>query len=200
MKAKDISAVVLAGGKSSRMGQNKALLKLGDKTMIESVIDNLRPLFNEIILVTNHPEEYTMLEDIRFIRDKMILEERNSLVGIYSALIEAHKKHVFVVPCDMPFLNQDLIRYMINESGEEDVLIPFIKEHYQPLHAIYGEGCIEPIEKMLKKRNYRIKDFFQEVYIKTIDEEVISRFSEDLRCFINVNTYDEYLSLQKYLR
>lgn len=197
MKEKNISAVVLAGGRSSRMGQNKALLKLGEKNMIERIVDKLRPILEEIILVTDYPEEYPMLKDVVFVKDEIMSEEKNSLVGIYSGLLASKNKHVFVVPCDMPFLNQELIKYMINELKEEDLLIPYIKGYYQPLHAIYGKKCIKPIRGLLEKKQYKIINFFQDVNIKTVDEKVIMRFSRDMRCFLNINTYDTYSSIQE---
>lgn len=196
MDKKSISAVILAGGNSSRMGQNKALLKLGEKTMIERIIDRLSPIFEEIILVTNHSEQYPMLKDIKFVKDEMILEEKNSLVGIYSGLLASKNKYIFVVPCDMPFLNQELIKYMIGQLKEEDLLIPCIKGYYQPLHAIYGKGCIQPIKELLEKRQYKIITFFKNVDMKTIDEKIIMQFSKDMRCFLNVNTYDVYSSIE----
>lgn len=193
-----VSAIVLAGGGSTRMGKNKALLQLGKKTMIERIVDTLRPLFSEIILVTNHPEEYHFLKDIIYIKDEKILEERNSLIGIYSGLLAANNPYAFVVPCDMPLLNQGLIKYMIDKLGDEDVFIPLIEGHYQPLHAIYSKGCIEPIRKLLDQQKYKIINFFHEVSIRTIDEDTVKRFSKEFTCFLNVNTYQAYLDIQKH--
>ncbi|SET27277.1 molybdenum cofactor guanylyltransferase [Natronincola peptidivorans] len=197
MTKESVSAVVLAGGGSTRMGQNKALLQLGDKTMIERIIEGLKPLFNEIIVITNHPEEYPMIKDILFVKDEMKLEEKNSLVGIYTGLLAAKNPYAFIVPCDMPFLDQNLIQHMLQQLEGEDIVIPFIEGHYQPLHAIYGKGCIEPIKELLEKRRYKITSFFGQVKIKTIDEETIMRFSKDMKCFLNVNTYDAYLKIQE---
>ncbi|AOY76043.1 molybdenum cofactor guanylyltransferase [Clostridium formicaceticum] len=197
MKEKGISAVILAGGGSTRMGRNKALLQLGEKTMIEIVVDTLRPVFDEIILVTNHPEEYSKLKDILFVKDKMITKEKNSLVGIYTGLAIAKNPYTFVVPCDMPFIDQDLIDYMTRQLEDEDVIIPFVEGHYQPLHAIYGKRCKDPIKKMLEAEQYKIINFFHEVSVKTIDDETVKKFSKDMKCFLNINTYDAYLKVRQ---
>lgn len=193
---REVSAVVLAGGGSTRMGKNKALLQLGEKTMIERIVDTLRPLFKEVIVVTNNPEEYFFLEDIIFVKDQIVLEEKNSLVGIYTGLLAANNPHAFIVPCDMPFLNEAFIRYMVNQLRNEDILIPFIQGHYQPLHAIYGKTCVASIKKLLDERNYKIINFFNEVAVKTINEDTVKRFSKEFTCFSNINTYNAYLSIQ----
>ena len=194
---REISAVVLAGGGSTRMGKNKALLKLGEKTVIERIIDTLRPLFNEILVVTNNPEEYPFLKDIIFVEDEIILQEKNSLIGIYSGLLAAKNPYAFIVPCDMPFLDAGFINYMINQLENEDILVPKVGEHYQPLHAIYGKGCLEPIKRMLDEKKYKITNFCPEVIVKKIEEETIKRFSKEYKCFLNINTLDAYLSIQQ---
>ncbi len=100
---KCVTAVVLAGGKSTRMGQNKALLKMGKKTMIERVIDPLQKIFENIIVVTDNPKEYAMLKNVKFVQDYFDTGEKNSLIGLYTGLIESKTDYVFVTACDMPF-------------------------------------------------------------------------------------------------
>ncbi|WP_090550060.1 molybdenum cofactor guanylyltransferase [Natronincola ferrireducens] len=197
MKKKSISVVILAGGGSTRMGRNKALLQLGNKTMIEEIIDKVRPLFDEIIVVTNNPEEYPMLRDILFVKDTIKTAQKNSLVGIYTGLLTSQNPYTFIIPCDMPFINSELITYMIHQLEEEDILIPFVEGHYQPLHAIYGKKCLAPIKKLLDKEQYKIINFFPEVSVKTICDEEVTRFSKDMICFLNINTYENYLTIKE---
>ncbi|AKL95711.1 molybdopterin-guanine dinucleotide biosynthesis protein A [Clostridium aceticum] len=196
MEKKSISAVVLAGGNSRRMGQNKALLKLGSKTMIEIVIDKLQTVFQEVIVVTNTPREYPMLKSVHFAKDRLEVEEKSSLVGLYTGIIEASNEYVFAVACDMPLLNIPLIQYMKANLGDEDVFIPHLEGHYQPLHAIYGKGCIEPMAKLLQKEDYKIINFFHEVKVQTLQQETIKQFDPYLQSFINVNNYEEYMKLK----
>ncbi len=196
MEGQEISAIVLAGGGSTRMGQNKALLKLGKKTMIERVVDSLRPVFKDIILVTNHPEDYPMMEGVEFVKDKKNHKRKNSLVGVYSGLLSIQNSRAFVVPCDMPFLNQGLIRHMIKQVGDEDILVPYTGGHYQPLHAIYATTCIKAMEEALGEQDYRLTAFLKRVNTRTIGDETINMFSSDLKCFLNINTYDSYLDIK----
>ncbi|ABR47206.1 Molybdopterin-guanine dinucleotide biosynthesis protein A-like protein [Alkaliphilus metalliredigens QYMF] len=197
MMRKDISAVVLAGGNSKRMGQNKALLKLGERTMIEVIVENLKPLFSEIIVVTNNSEQYPMLKGVRFAPDRIQMVEKNSLIGLYTGLWEAKNDCIFVVACDMPLLNTALMQYMIENLEGEDILIPYLEGHYQPLHAIYGKKCLEPMEMLLEKGDYKILNFFEKVVVKHIDEAHVKRFDPYLQSFLNVNNHKEYQDLKE---
>ncbi|KAB3530236.1 molybdenum cofactor guanylyltransferase [Alkaliphilus serpentinus] len=196
MQQNKVSAVILAGGASSRMGHNKALMKLGVKTMIEWVIDPLRDVFNEIIIITNNPEEYSFLEDVRFVDDCIRTISKNSLVGILTGLYQSTSPYVFVTACDMPFLNVQLLKYMVEFLGKEDILIPFIGGFYEPLHSIYGKNCISAIESQLRNQNYKIADFFNDVKVKKLSEEVVRRLDPKLKSFININTIEDF---HKYL-
>lgn len=191
-----VTAVVLAGGGSSRMGTNKALLKLGNKTMIERVVEPLKNIFNSIIIVTNDPEEYTILKGVRFVKDHVDIEEKNSLIGLYSGLRESETSHIFVMACDMPFVNLGLIKFMINSLRSEDVIVPFVGGHYQPLHAIYGKGCIPEFESLLEMGWYKIANVFKVVSMKEIMEDDIKKFDFNMLCFENINTYEEYLQIK----
>lgn len=190
----NVSAVVLAGGASSRMGQNKALMRLGQKNMLERVIEPLRTVFEEIIIVTNNPEEYSMMKDVKFTKDCMEISTKNSLVGILSGLHKASNPYIFVVACDMPFLNPALLRYMVDALKEEDILIPVVRGFLEPLHGIYGKGCIPIIKQQLNNKNYKIVDFFKYLEVKRISEECIKELDPELLSFININTYEEYKS------
>lgn len=196
MEKKLVSAIVLAGGGSKRMGRNKALLKLGKKTMIETIVDTLKPLFNEIIVVTNNPEEYSMLKNVRFIPDCMEIKEKNSLIGLYSGVLASKNHFTFVVPCDMPLLNPSFIQYMLENLGDEDIMIPYLKGHYQPLHAIYGKGCLKPIKLLLEKENYKIINFFNDVVVTKIEKDIVKKFDPHFKSFLNINTDEEYKTLK----
>ncbi len=222
MDSKEVTAAVLAGGGSTRMGRNKALLKLGNKTMIERVVNPLQGIFNEILVVTNEPEQYDMLEGVRFVRDCINVEGKSSLIGLYSGLKQSETSHIFAIACDMPFVNTGLIKYMVNLLKGEDVIVPFVntnqnecmvdllknenpvvpssEKYYQPLHAIYGKGCISEFEMLLKRGKYKITSAFENVNTKKITEEKIKRFDSYMLCFKNINTYEEYLQVTYFFR
>jgi molybdenum cofactor guanylyltransferase len=187
----DCSAVILAGGLNSRMGgQNKALLTIGGKRIIDRILEVLTRIFEEILLVTRRPDLYVG-SDVRVVED--VFEVRASLTGIHAGLTHSRKDFIFVVPCDAPFLQPDLIRSLLDEiEPHVDVVVPRCGNFYQPLCAIYSKRCLPWIEAMLAHGNLRIIDFFENVNLKTIPMEKLSQADPDQRSFINVNTPEIY--------
>lgn len=196
MTYENVTAVVLAGGKSSRMGCNKAFLKLGQKTMIETIVESLQKIFKNVIIVTDIPEEYTMLNKVVFIQDIIDTKEKNSLIGLYSGLVESKTDYVFVTGCDMPFLNIGLIEYMIKSKEDEDVVIPFYSGHYEPLYAIYNKKCIPEFKKLIQKNRFKIIDIFENLNVKEIKKSEIIKFDPNTSCFKNINTYEQYIEIK----
>jgi molybdenum cofactor guanylyltransferase len=192
MMKQRITGVVLAGGASKRMGRSKALLPIGDKRMIEWIVHALSCLFDEVIVVTRHPQALSMLEDVRFIQDTYADSERNSLVGLYSGLLHASNDRIFVVPCDMPLLNRGIIEHMIGLLDSEDVLVPMIGPHYQPLHAFYRKSCLPFIRRYIDLKQYKIIRFYDDVLVRTIGEEVMKLYDPELNVFLNVNSEESY--------
>lgn len=190
-----ISGVILAGGKSRRMGQNKSLLKIGDKTVIEIIIDKIEPLFEEIILVTNSEDDYPMLQNIRIVPDAYLSKETNSLIGLYTGLFEAKNDNAFVIPCDMPFINQKLIDYMINNIGNYDIVVPWINGYYQSLHAIYNKSTLDSIKYLFDNNIYKINRLFEEfpnLTINKIGKDILDDLNISDDCFLNLNTLEDY--------
>ncbi len=196
-----MTGIILAGGKSSRFnGVNKALLKIGNETIIENIIKKFKFIFNEILIVTNNPSAFNHLTNhnlTKLVKD--IIPDKTSLGGLYSGLVYSSNQHNFVVACDMPFLNLDLIKYMLeNVTDQYDIIIPRLNNRslpnngYETLHAIYSKNCITPIEKQLKQNNFKIIDFFSEVKVKEISENTIRQFDPELLSFFNINTEDDY--------
>ena len=190
-----ITGVVLAGGKSRRMGQNKSLLRIGDKTIIELIVDRIRPIFDEIILVTNSKDDYKMLKDIRIVPDAYIKEETNSIIGLYTGLLEAKHDYAFVLPCDMPFISRKLIEYMISNAKDYDILVPYINGFYESLHGIYKKTSLEYIKYLYDSENYKIRNLFEKfpgLKIKKIDNSILEKLNVDKECFLNLNTPESY--------
>lgn len=199
MDKKKISAVVLAGGNSSRMGKNKALLELGPHVVIEIVVEVLKTIFEEIIVVTNTPQLYSLLKGVRFVSDALESTEKKSIIGLYTGILEAKNNYVFVVACDMPFLNADLVHYMIDQMGDEDTLVPHINGYYQPLHAIYHKNSLSYIKALLDSSNYKISDLFdcfEDLKVKKINDEILDRLKITENCFLNMNTHQDYIDIK----
>ena len=168
-----ITAAILAGGGSTRMGTNKALLKLGNKTIIERVVNPLQDIFDNVLVVTNESEDYHMLKGVKFVPDCISTGEKSSLIGLYSGLKQSETFYIFAIGCDMPFVNTGLVKYMADLLENEDILVPFVGGHYQPLYAIYGKSCIPEFEKLLQRGRHKITGIFKNMKVNKILEEDI---------------------------
>ncbi|MDR7433815.1 MAG: molybdenum cofactor guanylyltransferase [Armatimonadota bacterium] len=184
----EMTAIVLAGGLSRRMGQNKALLDLGGRTLIEHLFARIQGLFSEVLLVTDRPEVYRSL-GVRIVRD--LWPKRHPLVGIYSGLAAASTEYGFVFACDMPFLNRDLIAYMMRLAPGYDVVVPHHAGGFEPLHAVYGKACLDPIAQSISHGD-QVTGFFSKVRVREVSEAEITRFDPEMLSFSNLNTPEEY--------
>ncbi len=190
-----ISAAVLAGGKSSRMGTNKALLELRSCRIIDHALNELHQVSNDVLLITNTPEVYRGLT-VRTASD--VLPGYGPLSGIHSALVHAKNDSVLVVACDMPFVDANLARLMMDSAADFDVVIPKVDGYYEPLFAIYGKKCISAIEQCVQQGKLRVVDFFAYVKVKCVNKKEIAAVADLERVFYNVNTPKE-LALAKKL-
>lgn len=191
----DCCAIILAGGLNSRMGgRNKALLDVGGRRIVDRIIDVLTPLFDEILLVAREPSLYPDVP-VKVVKD--LFEARSSLTGIHAGLSQARAGFGFVVPCDAPFLQPDLVRAILEEiRPDTDVVIPYINNFYQPLCAVYAKRCLPHIEDMLARNDFKIINFFDAVRLKTISMEKLVKADPGQRSFINVNTPEVYRLLK----
>lgn len=182
-----VSCIVLAGGQSQRLGTDKAFLKIGNRILIEGIVEKMAKIGDEVIIVTNSPQRYGHLK-ARLVGD--VYPDKGALGGIYSGLKAAHSHHSLVVACDMPFLDLNLLRYMILLSPGHDVVIPRVGGLTEPLHAIYSKKCLQPIERLLSAGGFRIIDFFPEVRVRYVEEE-IKLFDPQCLSFFNINTLED---------
>lgn len=180
-----VSCIVLAGGEGKRLGTDKAFLRIGGRVLIEGIVEKMARIGDEVIIVTNSPQSYDYLE-ARLVGD--VYPGKGSLGGIYSGLKAAHSHHSLVVACDMPFLDLRLLRYMILLSPGQDVVIPRVGGLTEPLHAIYSQPCLQPIERVLASGGGRIIDFFPEVRVRYVEEQEIKLFDPQCLSFFNINT------------
>lgn len=188
-----IRPVVMSGGKSSRMGSDKAMLNFGGERMIERTLAVLKGIFPlRPLIVTNAPELYEGLEaDV--VTD--IIKDSGPLAGLHTALSLAGSPYIFVVACDMPMLSAEFIKAMLNEHKGEDVLLPSENGgNLHPLHAVYGQKCLPFIEECLKAKKRRIVSFFDSVNVRKLPVEEFSDLCAEKSC-INVNTPDEFREL-----
>jgi molybdenum cofactor guanylyltransferase len=184
------SLAILAGGKNSRFGgANKAFIKIGDKSIIQASIDKLKPIFREIIIVANKPEDFIEFSEYRIITD--IYKDKGPLGGLHSALSVSAFDAVFVVPCDMPFLNPGLIKTLLSEfnPGLFDALVPLVNGMVEPLHAIYHKRINHEVKVLLERiPNPSIKMVFEEIRVRyyPVDDS-----QENKNIFTNINSDDD---------
>ena len=193
-RIKDISGVILAGGKSSRFGKNKALEKIDGVPLIERVIRVMQSVFQHLILVTNNPAEYSYLE-LPMYGD--LINDLGPLGGVYTALTVIPDNTGFFVACDMPFLNRDLILHMVEALDDFDAVVPRISGELETLHTLYSKRCLPSIRRLIDLRKYQIGMFFPEVSVCYIDESRIRYFDPELKSFININKPQELRRINK---
>lgn len=186
-----MNLIVLAGGKSSRFGKDKAFIKFKGVPIIERVISTLEPLFDGVIVVTNHPRKYAKL-GCQVVSD--IYKNSGPLGGIHAGLSASDSMKNFVVACDMPLINPKLVKYLTGIKGYEAV-VPKVRGFPEPLLAVYSKRCLPAIERMLQKKELKISRLYDRVKTKFVGESRIREFDPDLRSFSNINSLGEFRRL-----
>lgn len=192
-----LSAILLAGGKSKRMGINKAFLKIGEKTFIDIIYQKMNELFSEIIIVTDSPQKLSHLK-ARITPDLIRKGEKNALRGIHAGLSVAANPACFVIGCDMPFLSLSLIKYMSQFALDYDVVVPMLEGYYQPLFAFYNTKTLSLIEQSLLEERYKISALYPYFRLKEISEKTVRKHDPSLLSFTNINSPADFRSIQKY--
>jgi molybdenum cofactor guanylyltransferase len=184
-----VSGVILAGGKSRRMGGSpKALLPFGGRPLIEHIAETLRSVLPDCLVVTNTPELYESL-GLPMVGD--VFPEGGSLGGIYSGLRAASGDAALCVACDMPFLSAVLVAHLAERAAEADVVIPDAGGELQTLHAVYSKACLPAMERRLRAGQLKIAGFFDDVRVLRVPAAAVARFVDPDVAFMNLNTPDD---------
>jgi len=186
-----MTSIILAGGKSSRLGRSKALQAIGGKSLIQWVVDHLAILSTEIIIATAHGETIPCSSAVKIKTVADIYPGKGPLVGIYSGLIASSSSRAIVVGCDTPFLSDGLLEYMTQICSTFDVVVPRIKNKLEPLCAVYSKNCSGPIQGLLEQNELRIDKLFSMVKVKYVEEDEINRFDPEHLSFFNINNQDD---------
>ncbi|MCS6843858.1 MAG: molybdenum cofactor guanylyltransferase [Caldilineales bacterium] len=193
----DLSVIVLAGGASRRMGQNKALLTTSDgETLIGRVVRNLRPLTDDLIVVSNEPDLYAHL-DVRLTGDVYL--RMGPLAGLHAGLGVARHPWALAVACDMPLVNHRLVRYMVLLRAGHQAVVPRRGEHVEPLHALYHRSCLPAVEERLEAGDLRMISFYPAVAVRYVEEAEIALFDPEGLTFANANTPEDWERLRRAL-
>jgi len=197
----DISCIVLAGGKGLRLGQDKALEIVGNKSLLQWVVSHLSFLNRDIIIVTTIEQSFPQLAGypkLRVVTDTY--PGKGPLGGIYTGLSASDSLYNLVVACDMPFLNQALLRYIIKVSANFDLVVPRLGNLVELLHAVYSKSCLAPIEYLLEKGNLNISQLFSLVRVRYVEAEEINRFDPKHLSFFNINTEADLETARKLIK
>ena len=184
-----MTSIVLAGGRSSRLGKDKCIQVIAGKSALERTISHLRSLSTEILIVISPRQSSSSFPSLNGTETVVDLHPgKGSLGGIYTGLMYSHSFYNLAVACDMPFLNTPLLRYMMELSPDFDVIIPRIGEFREPLHAIYTKNCLPRMEKLLSENNLKISNILDSVRVRNIEKEEIDRLDPEHLSFFNINT------------
>lgn len=184
----DVSCIVLSGGKGLRLGKDKALETIGQRSLLEQVLFQLSLFNSDILIVAAREQSYPQLDGyprLRVVSD--IYPNGGPLGGIYTGLKVSDSFYNLVVACDMPFLNRALLSYMIGVSAGFDLVVPRLGDMIEPLHAVYSRGCLAPIERLLRQGSLSIRELFTLVRVRYVEAEEIDRFDPRHLSFFNIN-------------
>lgn len=191
-------AIILAGGESSRLGFPKPLLKLNGVPLIEIIVSRLSLLFEEITAVTDREDLFAGLP-VKLTGDLLTGCEKSPLRGIHAGLSVSRLPYQFVVACDMPFINLDLVRYMAGFAPDYEAVVPRIGHYYQPLHAFYNRSSRGSIKTYLEEGRCKVIDYYDTIRMRPVGYSEVARFDPGQRSFFNINTWDDYHAAQQML-
>jgi molybdenum cofactor guanylyltransferase len=191
----DATAVVLAGGKSSRMGKPKALLLFDNEPLIAHIVRTLNRIFSETVVVAA-PEQDLPPLPATVVRDE--ISYQGPVGGIYYGLRAAGGQFSFVTSCDVAFLNTALISHLISQISEYDIVVPHWQDRFQPLHAVYRRSMLPLLKEQLDREELRPIYLFDKVRTCTVGEDEIRRFDPEGLSFLNMNTPEDYAEALKH--
>jgi molybdopterin-guanine dinucleotide biosynthesis protein A len=196
----DITCIVLAGGKGLRFGGGKLRETVGESNLLQRVLSQLTAFNSDIIIVTAGDSSLPPVDGYQGCRIASdIYPGKGVLGGIYTGLVESSSPYNIVVACDMPFLNQALLRYMAGLAAGFELVVPRLGELVEPLHAVYARSCLAPIERLLKQDIMEVRALFDMVKVRYVDAAEIDRFDPQHLSFFNVNTADDLEKARKML-
>ena len=185
----DASAVILTGGKSSRMGRPKALLPFAGEPLIAHVVRKLKRIFAEAVVVAAPEQELPTLP-VTLVRDEVAYQ--GPVSGIYHGLKASTREACFVTSCDAPFLNLQLISGLVSQLSDFDVVVPYWQERFQPLHAVYRRHVFPLLREQLNRGELRPISLYSKVRTREIQEEEIRRLDPEGLSFLNMNSPEDY--------
>jgi molybdenum cofactor guanylyltransferase len=190
----DVTCAILAGGKSTRMGKDKATIEVFNKPLIQQVYEKAHHVFRKILIVSSVHEQFFGIE-APIVKD--ILPVRSSIVGIASALLSANTPYVFVLGCDMPFVTTQSIEHVLKEINREDIIIPRTRYGWEALHAVYNRSCLSIMLTRIGLQRLKVTDILPFFSVREVEEHP-AFINKELSVFTNINV-EEDLPLVQHL-
>lgn len=196
MSHSNITGIILAGGKSTRMGENKSLLGLNGKTVIERVADMMKSIFQEVIIITNTPDEYNFI-NIPMCKD--IYENKGPLAGIHSGLTNSKTEKNFVISCDIPLMEKEMIEFIINYRTDKPITVCKADGFLQQLVGLYSKSILPAINNLLNNgdQNSSVFSLLDKVKPEIINAEELENYKEFM--FLNMNRPEDYNKIKKLM-
>ena len=197
-----VTGVILAGGRSRRMGQNKAFMPLGSEALIAHVIRQMESATDELLLVTNEPDQYKIL-GLPMHTD--ILPDMGALGGLHAGLTYAANDVVLCVGCDMPLLQPNLLSHLTTLLDEYDAVVPCVQSKkqstavFQTLSAVYSKRCLPVIHRMLAAGELRIHALYDHIDTRVVQPDEWQVFDPQGLSFFNINTPEDFEKAEKYI-
>lgn len=191
-----VTGAVLAGGRSTRLGRDKALLEIAGETLLARAVRTLAGVCGEVLVVAG-PERQDVVPGVRVLPDER--PGVGPLGGIATALRALRGERLLAVATDMPLLAPALLRLLIDASPGYDVAIPRVGGRTQQLCAVYARSCLPYIDAQLDQGDFKIDRFFAAVKVRIIEEDALRPHDPDLRSFRNINREDDWQDVQRIL-
>lgn len=192
-----ISVVIQAGGQSSRMGRDKALVPLAGRPMIAHVLARVTGLGDETLVTTNNPDA------LEFLELSLVTDEEpgaGALPGLLTALKAARGDTVLVVACDMPFVNRLLLEHLLELAPGADVVVPRWNDVYQTMQAVYArKKCLKAVQDALEQGEQRMISFYPQVKVRIVPPDEVAEYDPSGRSFFNVNTPEDLTEAERFL-
>jgi len=190
------TAVILAGGKSTRMGFDKQFLEVNNKLLMENLICELKKEFQDIIIVTNKPEEYKNSK-CRIFSDE--IKEVGPLSGIHVGLKNSKSKYTYFIACDMPNINLNYIQQMKNEiiQGKPDACVSQKEGRIEPFNSFYSTNILDKVEELIRSNRRSMLTLINNIKTLVIDEKTLERYNKLFDMFINLNTREDLQRFEK---
>jgi molybdenum cofactor guanylyltransferase len=189
------TGIILAGGNSRRMGENKALMEINGEKNIERIFKKVKEVTSEVVIITNEPVLYEFL-NTNIVED--MIKDKGPLAGIHAGILSSSTEYNFITACDLPFFNERIAAYFLSLTNEHnsDVIIPFIEGRFHPLFAVYRSSILPVVEECLSQDKLRIFDLLEKLNVYKVTEKELESLGmskqEITDAFFNMNRPEDY--------